>query len=328
MTDYLKSQEDLIKDFQILKNQRKSLSLKIKTKEEIANQEKNEVKSQTAASYTTEIIVKGMVDLQLNFGKTTEELADQLKSELEKLDLLKIAIALENKKLKEIKDTQMAADALHILKQEQESRIKKLEEEKIKFSKDLEDEIKIKKNEWAKELKVYEQMMAEKHEQLSKKREKELADYLYDLEKKHKIEANQFEENKKQSDRKLLETEDTKSKDWIERERKLQEQQPRLAEYKKKVDGFEEELSKTIEKSRQEAIKTANEDAKIRLDLFEKDIEGQQKIYESQLLSSEENINQNTARIEQLGLELKEALQQVQNLSMKALENSSNKSIR
>lgn len=326
MTEYLKSQEDLMKDFQILLNQRKAFALKIKTKEEIAKEEKDLQKAAEASAYTTESIVKGLADLQLSFGGITETLASQLKFELEKLDQLKTALEVERKKLKEIKDTQIAADALHILKEKHAASMKQIQEDRDKFVREQEEEVKKKKAIWEKESKEYQLLVKERQENLQKKREKELADYQYELAKKYKVEADQFEEDKKNLERMLKEMEIEKNKGWSYREKKLKEQQSKFDEYKARVDGFEEELKKAIEKARQDAIKSANQDAKIKLDLLEKETEGQQQVYESQVASLEETISQNSARIEQLNAEMKEALQQVQSLSLKALENTSKSS--
>ena len=65
---------------------------KVATKEEEAQLAKNKEIVTQAASYTVDTIVKGMADLQLEFGSIINGLSDRLTVEVEKLTQVKQSI--------------------------------------------------------------------------------------------------------------------------------------------------------------------------------------------------------------------------------------------
>ncbi|HEY9778832.1 MAG TPA: hypothetical protein V6D09_01620 [Leptolyngbyaceae cyanobacterium] len=62
------SKEQIVAAFQLILAERKKLELKIATRQEEAEKEKNKQILSTAATYTVDSIVKGLADLQLEFG--------------------------------------------------------------------------------------------------------------------------------------------------------------------------------------------------------------------------------------------------------------------
>ena len=322
MNEILKSKDEVMRAFANLLEERKRLRAKILTKEENAQQEKNKEIVATASQYTTAAIVKGLADLQLELGKSVNELSQKLQSELSKLDEIKAAIEFETQHLKDINDTQIAADALFMLRQEQEANNKAFDEEVAAKLQTLEDEIAKIREEWEKEQKEHDLMVEERTESLKKDREKELADYIYELDRTYKIEADAFAERRKLLERELLETEATKIKDWAMRDKILEINKPKFDEYKAKVDGGDEEIKEAVKKAREEAIKTTSRETKIKADLFEKEMEGSKQVFELQIQSLEGTIEKQTTQVEKLQNELKEALLQIQNLSFKAIENA------
>ena len=68
---------------------------KVATKEEEAQLVRNKEVVTKAATYTVDSIVKGMADLQLEFGSIVTGLSDRLTLEVEKLTAAKQAIEIE-----------------------------------------------------------------------------------------------------------------------------------------------------------------------------------------------------------------------------------------
>jgi N-acetyl-gamma-glutamylphosphate reductase len=73
-----KDDNDRLVAFQNILAERKKLELKIATKQEEADKEKNKQMLQTASSYTIDSIAKGLAELQLEFGGIVNGLSEKL----------------------------------------------------------------------------------------------------------------------------------------------------------------------------------------------------------------------------------------------------------
>lgn len=319
MSEILQSKDEVMSAFKALLVERKRIQARITTKEENAQRQKQKDQVKVASQYTASAIVKGLADLQLNFGDAVENLGIQLSEEADKLNTLRLAIQLETENLKNLNDVRIAADAFHILKQENDARTKDYDTFVANEIKTIEEEIAKKREDWAKEQTDYDKNQGENQALKEKNRQKEIADYKYELERTYKLDADAYTEKKKMLERELQETELKKQRDWANREKTLTENQPKFQEYKTKIDGAEAEIKNAVDKARDEAMKATSKDAKIKADLLEKENEGAKQIYEMQLSGLNENITKNNTQIEKLQAELKEALSQIQSLSLKAV---------
>ena len=322
MKQNVHSKEAVNKAFQALLAERKAYQSRIITKEETAQAERNKALVTTVAAYTSDSIVKGSAALQLEFTLSTEQLAEKLQKELTKLEELRAAIEVERENLKEADNTKIAADALHILKKEQERRKEEFETEVADKLKTLEEEINSQRQAWEKAESEYKLQVEERQANMEKQRTKELENYKYQLERTYTIDKDDYDKKKKLLVRHLEETETRKEKDWAKRQKRLEELKDEFEKYKTKVDNFEIELEEEVKKAKEKAIKEANRKAKVASELYAKEVEGKEKIAALQISSLEQTIEKQQVRIEKINAELKEALKQVQELSIKALENS------
>ena len=123
------SKEQILAAFQRILAERKKLELKIATRQEEAEKEKNKQILSTASTYTVDSIVKGLADLQLDFGSIVIGLSEKLAKENSKLDELKLALEVETKHLQELQQIRVVADALDILNREHQEKLKTLEQD-------------------------------------------------------------------------------------------------------------------------------------------------------------------------------------------------------
>lgn len=325
MEKVLKSKEQVLQDFKALVAARKIFLSRITTKEETAREEANKQLAALASQYTTDTIVKGLANLQLSFSGSIEQLSEELQKEFDKLNEIRTAIKVEQAHLNDSANTKIAADVLYILRQEQAAKMKTFGEEKKTKWKTIEDDTKEKRIAWEKERANNKSYQEEYIESLKRSREKELEEYRYSLERKYLVEKDDHDKRKKLLIRELGETQQTKDKNWTAREKVLAENADKFKEYKEKVDNFDTELKEATSKAKDKAMKAASKAAKVKANLFEKDVIGKKRIAELQIESLEGVITEHNTRIEKLSAELKEALAQVQALSIKALENSSKK---
>jgi DNA repair exonuclease SbcCD ATPase subunit len=316
-----KDSTDRLLTFQRILADRKDMSLKIATKQEEADKEKNKQILQTAASYTVDNIVKGLAELQLEFGGIVNGLSEKLSKETSKLDELKRAIEVETQNLQELQQIRIVADILYILNQEHQEKLKLIEQGATTQQENLEKEITQTRKTGQQEQVEFETNLQYQNELLVKERQREIEEYQYRLAQTQKINADTYQLKKRTLEREIEEATQAKEKDWAEREKVLTEQQSLLGEYTKQIAAFPTELEEAIKKAREEAIKDVNQDAKVKADLFEKEWQAAKQSYELQVQSLEQVITRQIEQIENLTAQMQAAQQQAQELALRAFQN-------
>ncbi len=316
------TKEQILSAFQKLLAEKKKNESKVYTKEEEAKKEKNQELIEVAANYTVDSIVNGMAALQLNFGSAIHDLSERLSTEVSKLDELKQAIAIENQHLENLQQIRLVADALHILNQEHQEKLQTLESQAALQKETIDKEKTQLRKAWEKEQAEFALSVTEEDELLVKQRTQEKADYDYEIDRLRKVELDRYEQAKREQERTLKEQNQEKEKDWQQREKYLTDHQAEFAENEKKIAGFEEELKKAYIKAKEEAIKEAEREAKVKTDLFEKEWESTQQGYDLKVASLEATIQRQNEQMNNLIAQLQEATKQAQELAMKAFQSS------
>jgi hypothetical protein len=319
------SKQQLVQAFQQIISERKKLESKIATKQEEAEKVKNQEILAAASTYTVDSIVKGLADLQLEFGTIVNALAEKLAKENSKLDELNRAIEVETQRLQELQQIRIVADILDILTQEHQEKLKILEQDITNKRELLEKEITQRRKEWQKEQAEFEEKLKAYNDLLVKERQQEAEEYQYKLETTQKLNTDAYEARKRTQERNIQENTQEKEKNWTEREKILTDNQTQFTEYQQKVAAFPAELEEAIKKAREEAIKDTNQKAKVEADLFEKEWESNKQNYELKIQALEETIKKQTEQIEGISAQLQTALKQAQDLAMRAFDSSNSK---
>jgi hypothetical protein len=312
------SKQQLLQEFQKIRADRKTLESKIATKQEEAEKAKNQEILNTAATYTVDSIVKGLADLQLEFGGIVNTLAEKLATENSKLDELNQAIEIENQRLQELKKIRIVADTTDIFTQEHQEKLRILEQETANTKEELEKEISQHRKEWQKEEVEFTEEVEYYNVFLEKERQKEEEEYQYKLETTRKLNQDVYQSRKRRLELEIQETTQQKEKDWTERESILTAKQPLLTEYQQKVAVFPAELEAAVKKAREDAIKETSQKAKVEADLFEKEWESTKQSYEAKIQSLESTIEKQLEQIEAINVQLQTVLQQSQDLALRA----------
>ncbi|BAY12368.1 hypothetical protein [Calothrix sp. NIES-2098] len=319
------SKQQIVQAFQQILAERKKLESKIATKQEEAEKAKNQEILAAASTYTVDSIVKGLADLQLEFGSIVNTLSEKLAKENSKLDELNRAIEIQTQRLQDLQQIRIVADALDILNQEHQEKLKILEQEIASKREALEKEITTRRKEWQKEQAEYEEAVQAYIELLTKQRSSEADEYQYKLETTRKLTTDAYEARKRNLEREIQESTQEKQKNWAEREKILAQNQPLFKEYQQKVAAFPTELEEAVKKAREEAIKETSQKAKVEADLFEKEWESSKQSYELKIQSLEDTIKKQTEQIEGISAQLQTALKQAQDLAMRAFDSSNTK---
>ena len=317
------SKEKILLAFAQILAEKQKIDSKVATKEQEAEKEKTQEILESVANYTSDSIVKGLADLQLDFANIINGLAEKLSAETSKLDELKRAIEVEKQHLQELQQVRVVADALHILTQEHQEKLNALEQKTSRQQEGLEKEMTHRRKLWQKEGQEFEAAVQEKAELLNSDRQRQEEDYNYEEQQLRKVETDDYQERKRLLERELQEKGQESEKDWSAREKFLSDNLALFDENKKKVEGFEEELKQAYVKAKDEAIQDVNREAKVKADLFEKEWEGTKQGYELKIQSLEQAIQRQIEQIADISAQLQAAMKQAQDLAMRAFSSSS-----
>jgi len=312
------SKAQILQNFQQILADKKKIESKVETKEESTEKAKNKQLLEVASTYTIDRIVKGLADLQLDFGSITSGLSEKLKGESSKLDELKRAIEIEAQQLQELQQIRVVADALHILTQEHREKLTLLEQNSANQRELIEKDTTQKRKVWEKEQQAFDIAIQEEIALTTKERQRETADYHYELERTRKVETDEYEETKRKLERELQQSTREKEKNWVEREQVLSDNQAEFEANQKKAAGFEEELKQAYVKAKEEAIQEVSREAKVKADLVDKEWESTKQGYELKAQSLQQTIERQTEQIAEISAQLQATMKQAQDLAMKA----------
>ena len=314
----LDSKDKIMAAFSKLLADYQTIESKVATKEEEAEKAKNQQLLVKAADYTVDNIVNSMASLQLDFGNIVNELKEKLTTESDTLGELNKAIAVEQEHIQQLRQVRLVADALHILRQEHQEKIRQLDEETTAQREAIVKDMAQLRKAWTKEQTEFAIKIAEEAEILVKKREQEEEDYQYKLVRNRQIETDNYEESQRQQEREITEIESEQEKNWAEREKYLTDNQAEFEQHQQQIAGFEEKLKEEYNKAKGEAIKDAERKAKVQTDLIEKEWSATKQGYELRLESLEATSERQIQQISELIAQLQEANTQAQNLALKA----------
>jgi uncharacterized coiled-coil protein SlyX len=324
--EILQAYEELVKETAGLKTQLNQIQKDSQT----VNKDKPKIEQTPAMNKPSTIqqkmnyTIESLAKIQLGFGSAANELSEQLTTQASKLAEIRQNVETEIADLKQLHNLEIADDTLAILITAYEDNSKAYQEEYSQRYEVLSQEILEQRIAWQKEQEEYKQSIKERNENLNKTRQRDTAEYKYDLELQRKLEADEYEQRQKELYRQIEEFQEETEKQWAEREKLIAEREKQFEEAKAKVEAFPKEKEAAIKKATEEGKGIAHYQAKVKADLISKEVEGQKRFYEQRLQSLEQTITNQETRIQNLSKQLDSALQQVQDLAVKAIEGTAN----
>ncbi|GBE93312.1 hypothetical protein [Nostoc cycadae] len=268
--------------------------------------------------------IESLAKIQLGFGSAANELSEQLTTQASKLGEIRQSVETEITALKQLHNLEVAEDTLDILITAYEDNSKAYQEEYSQRYEVLSQDILEQRIAWQKEQEEYKQSIKERNDSLNKTRQRDTAGYKYDLELQRKLESDEYEQVQKTLYKQLEEFQQATEKQWNEREKQIVERETQFVEAKAKVESFPKDKEAALKKATEEGKGIAHYQAKVKSDLYGKEVEGQKRFYEQRLQSLEQTINNQETRIQNLSKQLDSALKQVQDLAVKAIEGTAN----
>ncbi len=324
--EILQAYEELAKEKAALKSELDQVAKEKQsgTKEQPKLEQKTPMNQLSSVQQKMNNTIESLAKIQLGFGSAANELSEQLTTKASKLEEIRRTLEEEIQQLTQLHNIEISDDILDTLIQAYEDNTKAYQEEYSRRSEVLFQEILEQRNAWGKEQDEQQRAIKERNENLHKTRQRDASEYKYNLELQRQLENDEYEQEQKALYKQLEELLQETEKQWAEREKAISEREKQFEELKAKVEAFPKDKEAAIKKATEEGKGIAHYQAKIKSDLYSKEVEGQKRFYEQRLQSLEQTITNQETRIQNLSKQLESALKQVQDLAVKAIEGTSN----
>ncbi|MBI2353583.1 MAG: hypothetical protein HYV06_00910 [Deltaproteobacteria bacterium] len=285
-----------------------------------------------ADALTADTIIRDISGLKTEVGKVLTTLSDRLEQEAGRYEAVKRAITEKEKELAEIYEIQKAASSLSALIEAQNLKKEEFEADMLSRKEALSREIDETRQEWQKEKAQRTAEVKELEAVEAKKRVREKEEFEYNIQRERQTardafekEKAGFEEEKSRMEREIAQRREVADREFVEREQAIGRQEQELAGLRAQVAAFPKELETTVAREVKQAVDKVQAEAKFRMELAQKQFEGERNVLESKITSLETSVKDQAARISSLGEQVEKSYVQVQAIAVKAVEGSASK---
>jgi hypothetical protein len=322
--------EEVQQEKAVLESQVKSLSKSVKNAESqtvVKEVEKPAMKPQTTIQPSIAQVIEGLEKLQISFGSAVSNLSEQLIGEATTLEDLQSSVDETLEQLAELHDLEtVEEETLGELIEEYQESYKNFDQEFNQQKETLETELQDLKKSWQKEQENHKLEIKDRDDNYKQSYQRDEEEYRYNLNLERNLDREEYEQEKRALYQELAEIRQVQEQQWLTREETIAQQEKAQALAKAAVEAFEKELEAKIKQGTDEGKGIGFYQAKVKADLRSKEVEGEKRNFELKIASLNQNIQNQEARIQALTKQLDAALKQVQDLAVKAIEGSSNRS--
>ncbi len=279
--------------------------------DELSRLQESEIRREVEG-ISVESVVQTLSKLGLEVSKSLSELSGNLVAQVERLNAVREAVALETKEIERLHKIDIAATAIDHLVLDYQTQ-----------KQTLEAEISAQREAWAAEEIERDRNQKEFEDNLKKTRQREVEDYEYKKALERKKAQDKYDEDMRLLEKKNKEKQEDLEKKWSQRESALKEKEEEWTRLQKEVVDFPVRLKREIDAAVALAAKSAESKFEQQILLLKKDSEAEKRVSELQIKALQETASRQSAEIEKLQSKLEEAKRQVQEIAVKAIEGAS-----
>jgi colicin import membrane protein len=278
---------------------------------ELARLRRTEI-DEAVEGVSVEGVVQNLSNLGLDISKALTEISGKLVTEVERLNSVREAVALQTKELERLHKIDISATAIDHLVQDYESQ-----------KQTLEAEISAQREAWSAEELQRAREQKEYDDNLKKQRQREAEDYEYKKILDRKKAQDKYEEETRLLEKKNKEKQDDIEKSWKQRETGLREKEEEWSRLRKEVDEFPARLKMESDLAVGSELKSAEQKFEHARILLNKESESEKRLAETRIKALQDTLARQTAEIEKLQTQVEEGKRQVQDIALKAIEGAS-----
>ncbi|WP_221088447.1 coiled-coil domain-containing protein [Deinococcus aquaedulcis] len=316
MTDH--DAQSLQRAFKQLRQEQAAAQGRFQSRAEAQQLRRNRELLTQAADHTVDRIVRESADVQLAVGTLMAQLEERLSGEATKLSELVTATEVAQKELAELRRVRVAADALAALQQEGRERLATLRGEHQAQLDALAREQAAARRAWEREDAEFAAEERREREDTARERQQEEADHTYARQRERQHDADAQHAADRAQERELAERRLTLERDWRGREAVLEKGAEQFEKDRAQVEAFPQVLQEEVRKAREDGIRQATADAKVRSDLLEREWEASKQSYELHLEALQASVTAAEAQVAELQAQQQRVSEQTQGLAARA----------
>lgn len=310
---------DILAAFRDLAARRAKQAERIETRAEASARAEDAEVAARAAAYTEETIVNRLAALQLEFGAAVGGLAATVGAEATRREELERAIEVEGRRLAELGEITIAAEAVAIRAAERAARDRAFEAEATAAREALDAEVAGTRAAWSAEGEAFAAKVAEEDAAREKARQRAEADFDYETARRRELADHAFAERKRDLERALAEEGEQKERAFAAREEALDARADEIAALRDKVAGFGATMDKKIREAREQAIADATAEAEFEARIAEQEGAAALELQQVRIAALEATIARQTEELGRLQTELAEVLGRTQTMAADAI---------
>jgi DNA repair exonuclease SbcCD ATPase subunit len=310
--DILKAYEGLKMELEELKKGPEPVetTVRAETAHKVGGGEKAAVvPEEVEAGYAPEGLIRGISSLKITIANALGDLESRLVEEAKRLESIRKEIREGKKMLKEVYDIELEAESLAELKRKQE-------DEKARFEKEMEEA----RARWEHEKKAREERLKEEEAEIRRKQQWEKDEYEYQLKVRKQRDTDTLEAELKKRQVAFEEDLRGKEKGILEREAAVKEREEELARLQKEVEQFPKTLETRVREAEKEAVRATEERFKMEKYKADREMARLKEISELTAKGLQEKIKEQSARLQNIEQDLKEAQAQTHQVATRAVE--------
>lgn len=262
-----RSKVEVQEDFEKLAEQEAAAKQERSSKDEHIAQLKARELREAVASVTVESMAQHVSALNVDLSRALSDMSSKLMSEVQRLEQVRAAIALESAELQRVHQIDTAATALDHLVEEYQRQKDRLEAESA-----------AQRAAWAEERQAFAKEQRDAEDALKRDRQREREDFEYKKALERKKAQDQYDEAARLREKHDQERQEQLEKNWNERETALKLREDELTRYKAEVEQFGTRLKEERDRSAADASAATKQAFELQLQLAKKDVEAEKAI--------------------------------------------------
>lgn len=269
-------------------------------------------------------VIGALSTIQDSIGAAIGQCANMQVIEAEQLEDLQKDIKDCQTQLKDLYNIDFGDDTLKTIVEEYEKTKETFTEAFNKQKAAYEESFTEKIKDWKKAQLLHNLEIKERNDADNTEQKREQTEYKYQLTLERNLEADTYEQKHKSLQEELSEIKEAKLEEFKTREKAVKEREVEFSDYKKKHDELPKRLEKAIKEAEHVGTSIIERDAKVRMNLFKKEVENESNANVLKIKSLNNFIAKQESQIARLTAQLETAIKQAQTLAIKAIEGTSN----
>jgi hypothetical protein len=269
-------------------------------------------------------VIAGLSQLQVGFRESVSGLQEGLVREAARLGALRGESAGLRARLAREHGIEVSDESLAALIEDDGRRIEAADEAHAARVDAHERAIAALRAEWAAETARHRAAVVERDGDRKVALAREAAEYRYAIEHRRAADADGWQQATRLREKALAGFEAETRSAWSARHEALEVRETELRTLEAKAEAFPGELAAGVERARAQGLGIARKQAQTEAKLRAKAFEGRQRLGAERIEALESTIATQRAQLDRLGNQLESALEQAQQLAVKALEGAAN----